>query len=139
MSVFRKMLKHFDELATSSKRREVMKSTFEIEWKDDLGEHWLNSDNVQSCLDTDTHCGPGLITKIKELPKCCDELPEPFIESNKSRDPICPDCNEGMVKTHIEHDDGSGWFSGWGCGCKYPESHRTSNVRFHHVGRGDDE
>ena len=33
--------------------------------------------------------------------------------------PICPDCKTIMVKTHIELSDGSGWFSGWGCDCKY--------------------
>lgn len=33
--------------------------------------------------------------------------------------PICPDCKQVMVKTHIELGDKSGWFSGWGCGCKY--------------------
>ena len=33
--------------------------------------------------------------------------------------PICPDCKSIMVKTHIEHEDGSGWFSGWGCECQY--------------------
>ena len=33
--------------------------------------------------------------------------------------PICPDCKTVMVKTHIELEDGSGWFSGWGCECEY--------------------
>ena len=35
--------------------------------------------------------------------------------------PICPDCKTIMVKTHIELSDGSGWFSGWACDCKYEE------------------
>lgn len=33
--------------------------------------------------------------------------------------PICPDCKQVMVKTHIELENKSGWFSGWGCGCRY--------------------
>jgi hypothetical protein len=33
--------------------------------------------------------------------------------------PICPDCKQVMVKTHIELEDGSGWFTGWACECKY--------------------
>ena len=33
--------------------------------------------------------------------------------------PICPDCKAVMVKTHIELEDGSGWFTGWACECKY--------------------
>ena len=35
--------------------------------------------------------------------------------------PICPDCKAVMVKTHIELDDGSGWFTGWACECKYDD------------------
>jgi len=44
-----------------------------------------------------------------------------FIESVGIKDarPICPDCKTIMVKTHIELDDDSGWFSGWVCDCKY--------------------
>jgi hypothetical protein len=33
--------------------------------------------------------------------------------------PICPDCKQVMVKTHIELEDGSGWFTGWACECEY--------------------
>ena len=33
--------------------------------------------------------------------------------------PICPDCKQVMVKTNIELSDGSGWFTGWGCECRY--------------------
>ena len=33
--------------------------------------------------------------------------------------PICPDCKAVMVKTHIELEDGSGWFTGWACECEY--------------------
>jgi hypothetical protein len=33
--------------------------------------------------------------------------------------PTCPDCKAVMVKTRIELDDGSGWFSGWACECEY--------------------
>lgn len=32
---------------------------------------------------------------------------------------VCPDCGEQMVKTAIEHEDGSGWLCGWTCGCEY--------------------
>jgi len=38
---------------------------------------------------------------------------------NKDTRPACPDCKQVMVKTHIELNDNSGWFTGWGCGCKY--------------------
>lgn len=33
----------------------------------------------------------------------------------------CPDCLEKMVKTNIECEDGSGWYSAWLCGCKPSE------------------
>jgi len=37
----------------------------------------------------------------------------------KNKRPICPDCKAVMVKTHIELDDGSGWWSGWSCECEH--------------------
>jgi len=41
------------------------------------------------------------------------------VENMEDTRPICPDCKTIMVKTRIELSDGSGWFSGWGCDCKY--------------------
>lgn len=34
----------------------------------------------------------------------------------------CPDCNETMIKTSIECDDGSGWYVGWLCECESLEA-----------------
>jgi len=45
----------------------------------------------------------------------CSEL----IRRMQDTRPICPDCKTIMAKTHTELSDGSGWFSGWGCDCKY--------------------
>lgn len=45
------------------------------------------------------------------------------LKEEKRQNPVCPDCGAAMVKTRIEHDDCSGWFSGWGCECEYnPEA-----------------
>ena len=30
----------------------------------------------------------------------------------------CHDCKTEMVKTFVEHDDGSGWLGCWSCECK---------------------
>lgn|GEM_PF-1617951 len=42
--------------------------------------------------------------------------------------PICPDCKAVMVKTHIELEDGSGWFTGWGCDCKYETAPEVKRI-----------
>jgi len=54
--------------------------------------------------------------KLREenIPACSE-----LIRRMQDTRPICPDCKTIMVKTHIELSDGSGWFSGWGCDCKY--------------------
>lgn len=43
-----------------------MKTIFEIEWDDELGEAWMNEDNLLICLNTKEHCGEGLILNVKE-------------------------------------------------------------------------
>jgi len=48
----------------------------------------------------------------------CDGSGEIILKDTR---PICPDCKTIMVKTHIELSDGSGWFTGWACDCKYEE------------------
>lgn len=30
----------------------------------------------------------------------------------------CPDCDDVLVKTRIQYEDLSGWFSAWTCGCQ---------------------
>ena len=49
-----------------------------------------------------------------DIPPCSE-----LIRRMQDTRPICPDCKTIMVKNHIELSDGSGWFSGWGCDCKY--------------------
>ena len=49
-----------------------------------------------------------------DIPPCSE-----LIRRMQDTRPICPDYKTIMVKTHVELGDGSGWFSGWGCDCKY--------------------
>jgi hypothetical protein len=44
-----------------------MKRSFTIEYRDDLGPQWLNPDNLLSCLNTPTCCGPSTILGITDL------------------------------------------------------------------------
>lgn len=32
--------------------------------------------------------------------------------------PQCPFCHDSMIRTHIEHSDGSGWMHCWACDCE---------------------
>lgn len=41
--------------------------------------------------------------------------------------PICPDCNEEMVKSYEEDEEG-GWGVRWLCGCEVPE-HVVSAIK----------
>lgn len=40
--------------------------TFEIEWDELLGIHWMNTGNLVNCLNSEEHCGSGLIERVTE-------------------------------------------------------------------------
>ena len=50
-----------------------------------------------------------------------------FIESEL----VCPYCNEELVRTHIQNEEGD-WYMGWLCGCKSemnePEEKRSESI-----------
>lgn len=41
--------------------------TFEVEWDDELGPHWMNTFNLVMCLNTDEHCGERLIERVRDI------------------------------------------------------------------------
>lgn len=44
-----------------------MKRCFEIEWKDSIGETWMNEGNLLICLNTTGHCGGGCILGVRDV------------------------------------------------------------------------
>lgn len=45
----------------------MVKKTFVIGWKKDLGPAWMNENNLLRCLTTTDHCGEGLLLKVDEI------------------------------------------------------------------------
>lgn len=80
----------------------------------EMKDTWCTCKNMGTCL------GCMIEKKIKE---CYGTQGLAFLLGHvigeKDNRPICPDCKTVMVKTHIELEDGSGWFTGWGCECIY--------------------
>jgi hypothetical protein len=44
-----------------------MKRTFTIEFPDDLGDLWMNKDNLLACLTTETHCGSNVRLVVEDI------------------------------------------------------------------------
>lgn len=44
----------------------MTKRIFELEWDEELGEMWMNEDNLAICLYTDTHTSANLVA-IKDV------------------------------------------------------------------------
>ena len=45
----------------------INKKTFELEWNDDLGEGWMNLDNLEQCLFSGTYSNRALL-RVTEIP-----------------------------------------------------------------------
>ena len=67
--------------------------TFSIAFGGELGPLWMNKDNLLMCLNSDTHCGEGLILEVGDVTEHVSELEKQFaivVERNEVlEDALC--------------------------------------------------
>ena len=62
----------------------------------------------------------GVEVDLRKLTPLATDIPGLFIPDERVEIQVCcPDCLEPLVKTRWELSDGSGWASGYVCGCRY--------------------